>query len=94
MPLVPNALTCGFSGAGTYAVFGSSPNVMSGASASNSPFTALCRGASALRLSAGGKICRAQAAEHDIIVRGQHGAVLARADARPRRSTWGSEAEC
>jgi hypothetical protein len=81
--LVPNALTyvADFSGIGTYAVFDSSLGVIFGVSVSDSSFTALCRGASAPL----GSLPAARYVElrplsgfGDVIIRDQHGAILAR----------------
>jgi hypothetical protein len=83
MPLVANALTyvANFTGMGTYAVFDSSLGVIFGVSVSGSSFTALCRGASVPL----GSLPAARWVEFrplsnfgDIIIRDQHGAILAR----------------
>ncbi len=81
--LVADALTyvANFSGVGTYAVFDSSLGVIFGVSVSGSSFTALCRGASVSL----GSLPAARWVElrplsgfGDVIIRDQHGAVLAR----------------
>jgi hypothetical protein len=83
MPLVPNALTyaASFSGVGTYAVFDSSLGVVFGVSVSGSSFTALCGGGSTPL----GSLPAARWVElrplggfGDVIIRDQHGAILAR----------------
>jgi pantoate kinase len=83
MPLVANALTyvANFTGVGTYAVFDSSLGVIFGVSVSGNSFTALCRSASVPL----GSLPAARYVElrplnglGDVIIRDQHGAILAR----------------
>ena len=87
MPLVANALTyvAELAGTGTYAVFDSSPNIIFGVSIDGTSFTALC-GSLSTPL---GSLPAARWVElrplsnlGDIIVRDQHGAVLARYSCR------------
>jgi hypothetical protein len=74
-----------FTGVGTYAVFDSSLNVIFGISVNGSSFTALCRGASTLLgfLPAARYVeLRPLSGLGDIIIRDQHGEILARHSCR------------